>query len=114
MIELINVYKHFGFEMNSKELADYLPLMLDFHKNSLERSEMDQIGLRRWFLEKQFLPGIKPLKKALLKYESTYANLVDSLEVALQKDAEMMEDQPLWEPPPNDQLQDKRSITQQS
>lgn len=102
MIELTNVYKHFGYEMQGSELPDYLPLMVDFLWISLEHQERDRIGLRRRFLEHYVLPGIEPLLAALKKHESPYQWLIKSLVEALQEDAACMVDQPMWEPPIED------------
>ena len=114
MIELINVYKCFGFEMTNRELSDFLPVIVDFLGISLERSELDQIGLRRWFLENLIVPGIAPMKENLEKYESPYANLVGSLGAALQADAEMLADQPAWKRPEKDPSQNKHQAAQTS
>lgn len=114
MIELKNVYKNFGFEMSNKELSDFLPVIVDFLGISLARPEMDRIGLRRWLLENLIVPGIEPMKEKLEKYQSPYALLVESLEAALQTDAEMLADQPAWKPPVKDPSQGKRRVAQTS
>ncbi len=114
MIELINVYKHFGFEMANREMSDFLPVMVDFLWISLERSALDQIGLRRWFLENFLQRGIEPLKEKLEKYESPYALLVESLGAALQADAEMLADQPAWQRPEESPNQGKQRVAQTS
>ena len=31
MLELIGLYGHFGIELNGSDLADFLPIMVDFH-----------------------------------------------------------------------------------
>ncbi len=112
MIELINIYKHFGFEMSNRELSDFLPVIVDFLGISLERSGLDRIGLRRWFLEELIVPGIEPMKEKLEKYESPYALLVESLDAALKEDVENLADQPAWKPPVNDPAQDLRKVPQ--
>lgn len=112
LIELVNVYKHFGVEMASKELSDFIPVMVDFLGVSLEKPELDEIGLRRWFLENQFMPGMAALTAALTKYESPYALLVESLDAAFIEDVEIMADQPKWEPPDKDMLREERRLTQ--
>lgn len=99
MITLANLYKHFGYELNGRELPDFLPVMVDFLWLSLDRMERDRIGLRRYFLEQCVLPGIKPLLAALKKSKSPYALLVECLDTALKEDIVLMKDQPVWEPP---------------
>ncbi len=96
MIELSNIYKHFGFELNGSELADFLPLMVEFLAISLERAEMDRIGLRRSFLERYLRIGLGPLAKVLRKYNSPYGLLIEALEAALADDLALIGDQPAW------------------
>lgn len=102
MMELSGVYNHFGFELNGKELSDFLPLMLDFLAVSLEREECDKIGVRRRFVEHHFLLGVPPMVESMQKYESVYASLAEALKEALEEDAIRMEDQPVWNPPANE------------
>ena len=99
MIELANIYKHFGYELKEGELPDFLPVMVDFLWISLEQRERDQIGLRRHFLEHYLLPGIEPLSVAMKKYTSPYIWLIESLEAALKMDIAFMSDKPIWKPP---------------
>ncbi len=102
MIELINIYKHFGYELKGGELPDFLPVVVDFLWISLEQRERDRIGLRRHFLEHYVLPGVELLSAALKKYNGPYAWLIESLEAALRMDTAFMADQPMWEPPDED------------
>ncbi len=99
MIELANIYKHFGYEQKGGELPDFLPMMVDFLWISLEQRERDRIGLRRHFLERYLLPGIEPLSTVLKKYTSPYVWLIESLEATLKADIAFMADKPIWEPP---------------
>lgn len=99
MIELANIYKHFGFELKGGELPDFLPVMVDFLWISLEKIERDRIGLRRHFLEHYLLPGIEPFSAALKKHKSPYVWLMKALEAALKVDIAFMSDKPTWEPP---------------
>ena len=99
MIELSNIYKHFGFELNGSELSDFLPLMVEFLAISLERAEMDRIGLRRSFLERYVQIGLEPLAKVLEKYDSPYGLLIKALQAALADDMALIGDQPAWSRP---------------
>ena len=102
MLELRGLYGHFGFQMQGGELADYLPILVDFLGISLDHQERDRIGLRRRFLEHYVLPGLEPLRKALDKYTSPYSLLVSALEAAVEEDRSGMGDQPAWQPPPEE------------
>lgn len=103
MVELTNLYGHFGFEMTTPELVDFLPIMVEFLAISLELETGDPIGLRRWFLETCLAPGLKPLSEALLKYESPYARLIDALRTCLDEDIFMMGSLEAWAPPADDE-----------
>lgn len=99
MLELSNIYRHFGVEHDGRELADFVPVIIEFLGLSLSRQDEDQIGLRRYLIETLLLNGIESLLSALRKYESPYAYLVDSLRVALTEDIKQMAGGPKWHPP---------------
>ena len=79
MLELANIYRHFGIELAGGELADFVPVMVEFLGLSLERGDRDQIGLRRYFVETMLSAGLASLLSALRRHESPYAHLVDAL-----------------------------------
>lgn len=99
MIELNNIYRHFGFELNGTEVSDFLPVMVEFLAISALRRQMDDIGLRRSFIERYLVPGLDPLSEALKKYDSPYALLVSALRAVLADDIAISGDQPAWLPP---------------
>lgn len=99
MLELSNIYRHFGVEHDSHELADFVPVIIEFLGLSLIRQDEDQIGLRRYLIETLLLNGIESLLSALRKYESPYVFLVESLRVALAQDIRQMAGGPKWHPP---------------
>ena len=99
MLELANIYRHFGVELAGGELADFVPVMVEFLGLSLERGDQDRIGLRRYFVETMMAMGLATLLSALRRHESPYAHLVDALDVALAEDIEQMAGGPKWRPP---------------
>lgn len=99
MLELVGVYRHFGFDLSGRELPDYLPALVDFLWISLERGDRDGIGLRRRLVEQYVHPGLKPLRAALAKYRSPYALLIEALERTVDQDIRLMGDAPAWRPP---------------
>jgi nitrate reductase delta subunit len=99
MLELANIYRHFGVEHAGGELADFVPVMIEFLGVSLELGDQDRIGLRRYFVETMLTAGLASLLAALRKHESPYAHLVDALEVALAEDIAQMSGGPIWRPP---------------
>lgn len=99
MLELANIYRHFGVEFSGREMADFVPVVVEFLAVSLERREEDRIGLRRYLVETLLIKGIESLLTALRKHESPYVLLVDALGVALAKDITLMAREPKWQPP---------------
>jgi nitrate reductase delta subunit len=102
MLELANIYRHFGVELAGGEMADFVPVIVEFLGVSLERSDQDQIGLRRYFVETMLTMGLASLLSALRRHESPYAHLVDALGVALAEDIAQMVGGPKWRPPADD------------
>ncbi len=102
MLELANIYRHFGVELAGGELADFVPVMVEFLGVSLEHGDQDQIGLRRYFVETMLIAGLASLLSALRRHESPYAQLIDALEVALAEDIAQMAGGPKWQPPADD------------
>lgn len=99
MVEVTNVYRHFGVELETREMVDFLPIMVDFLAISLEMDTGDPKGLRRWFLESCLAPGLKPLGLVLQKYESPYTHLIDALRTTLDEDVFLMGNLRAWAPP---------------
>jgi nitrate reductase delta subunit len=99
MIEIAGVYRHFGFDLGSRELPDFLPAMVEFLAISLEHRERDTIGLRRRFRETYVRPALAPMREALDGYSSPYRLLIDALISTLDIDATLGAADPLWVPP---------------
>ncbi len=102
MLELANIYRHFGVELAGGEMADFVPVIVEFLGISLERRDEDRIGLRRYLVETLLMDGFGLLLLALRKYESPYAHLVDALRTALTEDLAHMAGGPKWQPPADD------------
>jgi len=102
MLELSNIYRHFGVEFAGREMSDFVPVIVEFLGISLEREDKDQIGLRRYLVETRLVEGVESLLSALRKCESPYAYLVEALAVALADDIARMADGPIWRPPADD------------
>jgi len=102
MLELANIYRYFGVELAGRELADFVPVVVEFLAISLDRIDQDRIGLRRYFIETLLINGIESLLSALRKYESPYVHLVEALRVALAEDIARMAGGRKWQPPADD------------
>jgi len=103
MLELANIYRHFGVELEGGEMADFVPVVVEFLAISLEREEADQIGLRRYLVETLLIEATDKLLAALRKCESPYAYLAVALRAALAEDSARMADGPKWRPRPCDE-----------
>lgn len=102
MLELSNIYRHFGVEFAGREMSDFVPVIVEFLAISLERVDKDQIGLRRYFVEALLINGIESLLSALRKCETPYVHLVEALRVVLTEDIAQMAGGPKWRPPATD------------
>lgn len=80
MIQLKNLYRHFGLELQGRELPDYLPLMLDF----LALTAGHPADKHRRLLVRQFmLPALPALSKALREPGNVYSPIAGLLEELL-------------------------------
>ncbi len=102
MLEIANIYRHFGVEMTGGELADFVPIIVEFLAISMEHPDQDRIGLRRYLVEELLINAIESLLSALRKCESPYTHLVDALRVVLTADIAHMARGPKWQPPADD------------
>mgnify|MGYP001263859754 FL=1 len=98
MLELSGMYEHFGFDLGSKEMPDFLPVILDFLALSLEGEE-DTLGLRRRLIQKYLLLGLPPLAKGFEKFGSVYGLLIPAIELTATEDLKRMGDVPMWKSP---------------
>tara|TARA_B100002003_G_scaffold76880_1_gene71907 strand:+ start:593 stop:1180 length:588 start_codon:yes stop_codon:yes gene_type:complete len=85
MLELGGIYKHFGMTLNGKELADYLPLMMEFLALSAESED----PIRDKLIQEYILPYLPPMRSKLEELETPYLYLLDALEKALKLDLEI-------------------------
>ena len=85
MLELGGIYKHFGMTLNGKELADYLPLMMEF----LALTADSEDPIRDKLIQEYILPYLPPMRSKLEELETPYLYLLDALEKALKLDLEI-------------------------
>lgn len=94
MIELVNLYRHFGLKLGRRELPDFLPVMVDFLWLSL-RGEPPRraAALRRMFIEQYLAPALPGLLERLKAAGSSYALLVEGLAHLLESELHRIEPQ---------------------
>ena len=85
MLELGGIYKHFGMTLNGKELADYLPLMMEFLALSAESED----PIRDKLIREYILPYLPPMRSKLEELKTPYLHLLDALERTLKLDLEI-------------------------
>lgn len=105
MVELRGIYRHFGWELEGGELPDYLPLMADFLRLTLNVEGRRDLSIRRYFLEELLRPGLGPLERALEERKSPYALPVRALRRVVERDAERQRNVPRWSPPEGERRQ---------
>ena len=85
MLDLLGIYKHFGMTPNGKELADYLPLMVEFLALSVDSED----PIRNKFVEEYMFPFLAPMRSKLEELKTSYLYLFDALERAIKLDMEI-------------------------
>ena len=108
MLELGGMYEHYGFDLGSVEMPDYLPVILDFMSLSLENEKSADLGLRRRLIEKYVLAGMEPLARGFEKFESVYGLLIPAIELVCSEDLARIGDVPMWRP--SDEEKEKVSL----
>jgi nitrate reductase assembly molybdenum cofactor insertion protein NarJ len=71
--------------LNGKELADYLPLMVDFLALTVESED----PIRNKLIEEYMIPYLPPMRSKLEGLNTPYLYLFDALERALKLDMEI-------------------------
>ncbi len=71
LVELKEIYKFAGFELESSELPDYLPLLLEFVSHADKKIRIDLLG--------RFRDAIEQIQQMLVEQNSPYATLLRGL-----------------------------------
>lgn len=84
MLEIANVYRHFGFEM-SGELPDFLPAIADFLAITVG-CEGKERELRDAFIDRLVLPGVEPFAEKLGGLDTPYSRLAEAFVTCLRSE----------------------------
>ncbi|WP_340695238.1 nitrate reductase molybdenum cofactor assembly chaperone [Hydrogenobacter thermophilus] len=88
MIDLLGAYKYFGLKPDSKELPDFLPMVLEFLALTADRKE-DQVRGR--CIQEYILPALERMRERLQELGSYYILLFDVLAELLKLDIQKEE-----------------------
>ncbi len=83
MVDLKNMYKHFGLEIDKQELPDFLPIMVEF-LGLTAQSRHDAV--RQKFIKEYMVPFMKPLCSRLDQLKTPYFDLGQALSAIVQTD----------------------------
>ena len=103
LVEVTNVYRHFGMEIAGNELPDFMPIMLEFLALTVDVEDPDDASLRRYFIDEHFRPGLEPFGDQLEQYESVYRPLIAATQTLVDLDWTLMPEVPPWEPNRDDE-----------
>lgn len=88
MVEVVNLYRHFGLALDKNELPDYLPLMVEF-LSLTTRSQNDPV--RQKLIKEYMLPFMEPIGARLEELKTPYLYLCQALTAIFHADLEPTE-----------------------
>ncbi len=83
MIELSGIYRHYGLELDGRELPDFLPLALDFLALSADRREGDEGAVRTQLIERYLQPAVIAMHERFSEHGGPWLLAVDALAALL-------------------------------
>ncbi len=83
MIELSGIYRHYGLELDGRELPDFLPLALDFLALSADRREGDEGAVRTLLIERYLQPAVVAMHERFSEHGGPWVLAVDPLAALL-------------------------------
>lgn len=83
MIELSGIYRHYGLELDGRELPDFLPLALDFLALSADRREGDEGAVRTLMIERYLQPAVVAMHERFSEHGGPWLLAVDALAALL-------------------------------
>ncbi len=83
MIELAGIYRHYGLELDGREMPDFLPLVLDFLALSADRREGDEGAVRTQLIERYLQPAVIAMHGRFSEHGGPWLLAVDALAALL-------------------------------
>lgn len=87
MIEVGGVYRHFGLELDGRELPDFLPVVLEFLALSLDLRSRDSGGLRTAFVEQYVAPALLLMAARFDEHGGVWSLAITALRALLDDEA---------------------------
>ena len=88
MIELSGIYRHYGLELDGREMPDFLPLVLDFLALSAARREGDEGALRTKLIAHYLQPAVINMHERFSEHGGPWLLAVDALVALLRSELE--------------------------
>lgn len=79
MIELSGIYRHYGLQLDGRELPDFLPLVLDFLALSADRREGAEGAVRTQLIERYLQPAVIVMHERFSEHGGPWLLAVDAL-----------------------------------
>ncbi len=83
MIELAGIYRHYGLELDGREMPDFLPLALDFLALSADRREGEEGALRARLIERYLQPAVTAMHQRFSEHGGPWLLAVDAVAALL-------------------------------
>ncbi len=83
MIELSGIYRHYGLQLDGREMPDFLPLVLDFLALSADRREGDEGAVRTQLIERYLQPAVTAMHERFSEHGGPWLLAVDALAALL-------------------------------
>ncbi len=86
MIELAGIYRHYGLELDGREMPDFLPLVLDFLALSADRREGEEGAHRARLIERYLQPAVTAMHERFSEHGGPWLLAVDALAALLRSE----------------------------
>ena len=83
MIELSGIYRHYGLQLDGREMPDFLPLVLDFLALSADRREGAEGAVRIQLIERYLQPAVIAMHERFSEHGGPWLLAVDALAALL-------------------------------
>ncbi len=86
MIELSGIYRHYGLELDGREMPDFLPLVLDFLALTADRRDGKEGALRNQLIAHYLQPAVTAMHERFSEHGGPWLLAVDALAALLRSE----------------------------